>query len=421
MKVTFCAYDTSDNIDGPTAWIKRLLPYLRENGIEVRILFFATEKKNLTAYNYFVNLGFECRIISWYLYYEEKVMAILDDIKNNPPDIFIPHYFAFACGAARWVQQCGIPTIMVLHNDNAFHYALVEEYAAKNTGYDVSAIVAVSKLMTEEVYKRTIRHDNIYFIPCGAPLSQEKVDAPSDKNIGLVYTGRIIQHQKRILDLAHAFCRVAKEIPGTTCNIYGSGLSEKPMKKILNTEGKGLRVNYGGKIESSLVQKYLLQNHIFVLLSDHEGLPIALMEAMGCGLVPVCSNIRSGITELIEDGKNGILVNDREDAFVEAVKILKEDPEKWRSMSVAASEKIATEYSEDICNKKWLNLLNELNEKVTPEKVLTIPSIKEIRGQVTLRKELKEYCQVKPFFLLIPYYKALLLMRILRWKFFIKG
>ena len=405
MRVTICAYDAPNNIDGPTAWMKRLLPYLRNNGVEVRIIYFAANHKDLAAYNHFTKLGFECKVIYWELFYEEKVMAILNDIKNYPPDIFIPNYFPFAFCAAKWIKQSGIPTVMVLHNDNSFHHALIKEYAAKNYEDDVSVIVGVSKLITGIIYELTTRHDNIYCIPCGAPVSQQIANNPSGKEFNLVYAGRIVEPQKRISEVTRAFCRVAKEIPGTNCTIYGSGRAEPEMKKILNTEGKGLSVKYGGKLESGLVQQYLLQNHIFVLLSDFEGIPISLMEAMGCGLVPVCLNIRSGIAELIENGKTGILVDDRQDAFVNAIKTLKNNAAQWQSLSIAAREKIVTEYSEETCNRSWLNLLKKLHAETNQKKSLEIPLMEELKKQIVIRKEFSEYLMLTPPALLIPLYK----------------
>ena len=43
-------------------------------------------------------------------------------------------------------------------------------------------------------------------------------------------------------------------------------------------------------------------------MSDYEGLPVALLEAMGNGLAPVVSRIASGNTELIKNEENGYLV-----------------------------------------------------------------------------------------------------------------
>jgi len=51
---------------------------------------------------------------------------------------------------------------------------------------------------------------------------------------------------------------------------------------------------------SRFVPEFLLNNDVFVLLSDTEGLPLSLIEAMGHGLVPIASDIPSGVAELIQ-------------------------------------------------------------------------------------------------------------------------
>jgi colanic acid/amylovoran biosynthesis glycosyltransferase len=405
MRITICAFDAPNNIDGPTAWMKRVLPFLRNNGVEVRILYFAAHHKELPAYNHFVKEGYACKIIYWEIFQEQKIIDILEDIKNFPPDIFIPNYFPFAFYAARWVIAAGIPTVMILHNDDPFHHALVEEYACKKDGLDVTAVVGVSKLITQMIEERAPHHEGIYCIPYGAPIPANTTKSPAGKDLQLVYAGRIVEPQKRISEVTKAFCRVAQEIPGTSCTIYGSGRAEAAVKTIIQTEGKGLNVTYRGKLENSVVQQHLLQNHIFVLLSDYEGIPISLMEAMGCGLVPVCSNIRSGMTELIENGVNGILVNDRNDSFVAAIKMLKENPGTWEKMSMAAREKITKEYAEEVCNKKWLSLLKSLHANAGTKKPLQMPSSAALQ-HFSSRKEFGEYYNPRPFFLFIPFYYA---------------
>lgn len=63
---------------------------------------------------------------------------------------------------------------------------------------------------------------------------------------------------------------------------------------------------------------------LFVFMSLQEGLPVALMEAMACGLPTVCSDIR-GNTDLIEDDKNGAIVDNNASAVADAIIRLKKD------------------------------------------------------------------------------------------------
>src|SRR5262249_61475589 len=61
----------------------------------------------------------------------------------------------------------------------------------------------------------------------------------------------------------------------------------------------------------------LFRSHTVVLLSDWEGLGLVLVEGMACGVVPIgLRRPHSGAAEVIEDRVTGLLVDDRDDAFV---------------------------------------------------------------------------------------------------------
>lgn len=380
IKVTLCAYDAPNNMDGPTSWMKRLLPNLRSNGVEVRILFIAAHSKPLPAYDYFTAAGFACELIYWELFNEEKITRIIKDLQQYPPDIFIPNYFPEACHAARWAKAAGIPTVCILHNDDEFHLALATEFAPVEGQPALDVIVGVSKMITEMVQTAGIHNSTaVKWIPYGAPLPPAITTLADNQPLKLVYAGRMVEPQKRISELAKAFCRVAAEVPGTECVMYGSGRELQNALDVLEEKGKGLPVTYGGPLETAQVQPHFLQNHIFVLLSDFEGIPISLMEAMGCGLVPVCLNIRSGMTELIVNGETGYLVNDRSDSFVAAIRQLKNDYGLWRRLSAAARQKMSSQYAGDVCNKQWLDLLMSLAKQKKAAGQVQLPPVKELK------------------------------------------
>lgn len=384
--------------------MKRLLPYLRNNGVETRIIFFSAHTKDLPAYQYFINLGFACKLIYWELFNEEKIIKILEDIKTYPPDIFIPNYFPAACYAAKWVKQSGIPTVCILHNDDDLHLKLINVFALGDEANNVSAIIGVSKLLTEMIRNQHPVNVKIECLPYGAPVPKKRSVLNTNDTLKLVYIGRMMETQKRISDVTRAFCRVVEEIPGTECVLYGSGKDLQNVLHILNTEGKGLAVHYGGNLETSEVQAHLMQNHIFVLLSDYEGMPISLMEAMACGLVPVCSNIRSGITELISQNETGFLVNDRSNDVVNTIKKIKSNYDLWQKISEAARKKIVEEYSEEICNKRWLNFLKNLDADKKVIQPFLIPTTAELRS-LYYPPEFKRSSNPIPSAILAPLYK----------------
>ncbi len=78
---------------------------------------------------------------------------------------------------------------------------------------------------------------------------------------------------------------------------------------------------------------------LFVFMSYREGLPVALMEAMSSGLPTVCSPAR-GNTDLIENGKEGIIVSQSPRMLADAILELYRDPEKRQRFGQAAVQKV---------------------------------------------------------------------------------
>jgi glycosyltransferase involved in cell wall biosynthesis len=78
---------------------------------------------------------------------------------------------------------------------------------------------------------------------------------------------------------------------------------------------------------------------VFCLPSRHEGLPVALMEALALGL-PVVATRVGGVAELVTDGVDAVLVPAGEpDALADALVALAQDPARRAAMRRAACER----------------------------------------------------------------------------------
>jgi glycosyltransferase involved in cell wall biosynthesis len=358
-KVTFCIYDKPDSVGGPVTWVQRLLPALRDHGIEARCLFLLHWGDTGPALSALRSQGFDCQAVLAHERTEDRVRWILDRLRENPPDVFVPNLVVAGYFAARWAHEAGIPTVGVLHSDDDFYRGLQSEFVFAAEAFRVSAVVCVSRELEREVLARRPLATLVRRIPYGVPVPPTKVER-TPQTLRIAFVGRLAEEQKRISDVTRALCKSVREVPGTEAVIYGDGPDRAAVERILATEGAGLEVRLEGRIASEEVQQRLLAFDVIVLLSDYEGLPIALMEAMACGCVPVCLRVRSGIPELVEDGVTGLLVGDRGEDFVRAIRRLRDDPDLWQRLSDAARASIAAAFTDTQSAAQWAKLLQHL-------------------------------------------------------------
>ncbi|MCT4554972.1 MAG: glycosyltransferase family 4 protein [Pelagimonas sp.] len=88
-----------------------------------------------------------------------------------------------------------------------------------------------------------------------------------------------------------------------------------------------------GAIDAGAVREKLKEAHVFVLASWHEPLGVAYMEAMSMG-VPTIGTDAGGVRELIQDGRNGILVEPKNPSqLARSIRSLSQDPEALLRLS----------------------------------------------------------------------------------------
>jgi glycosyltransferase involved in cell wall biosynthesis len=131
----------------------------------------------------------------------------------------------------------------------------------------------------------------------------------------------------------------AQDLPGTVA-IVGNGSLERAIDdevRALGLERRVLRLPFDGSVE-----RYLRAFDLFVLPSRWESLPIAVLEAMACGL-PVVATSVGGTAEAVRDGATGRLVPPGDiDALAVAVRDLMNDA---GTMGEAGARVAAEEFS----------------------------------------------------------------------------
>jgi glycosyltransferase involved in cell wall biosynthesis len=122
-------------------------------------------------------------------------------------------------------------------------------------------------------------------------------------------------------------------------HVVGEGPARGRLEEELRRLGVGGRVKFWGWLAPDEVHRRLSELDVFLLMSDYEGLSVALLEAMGHALAPVVSAIRSGTGDVVRDGRSGFLVPVGEtDAFADRIERLARDPRLLASVRRAAWE-----------------------------------------------------------------------------------
>ena len=138
----------------------------------------------------------------------------------------------------------------------------------------------------------------------------------------IIFIGNI----KKVKNLEN-LCKAFKGLNGFCLDIIGNGPGTKILKDMVRE--LDLKVNFLGTFPNDKIPEILNQYEIFILPSSYEGNPKALLEAMGCGIACIGSDIQ-GINSIIKHKENGYLCGTSVIEIRKAIETLGGD-EKLRS------------------------------------------------------------------------------------------
>jgi glycosyltransferase involved in cell wall biosynthesis len=162
-----------------------------------------------------------------------------------------------------------------------------------------NSTAAMRRLRLEGIRSRRIRH-----IPNGIDLDSFYPGAPTASLRRLVTVARL-RPEKGHDTLIDAAAAITRAVPGVTLTIVGEGPMREQLTARVASRGLEDRVLFAGHTDD--VAATLRGHDVFVLPSRSEAFPNSVIEAMATGLPVVASDI-GGIPELIEHGRNGLLV-----------------------------------------------------------------------------------------------------------------
>lgn len=253
----------------------------------------------------------------------------------------------------------------------ATHHGVIEGFPAWierlhtwliNAGV-ASVLVSVSGKTLEQAIRAGTRPELNRVIPNGIPSvvvdQRDRTEVRDELGIRgggviLLSVGRLV-FQKGHEFLVHAMPSVLTRFPQALAIICGEGSLRTELEQQIRDLGLGGAVRLLGNRTD--IFRLLASADLFVLPSRWEGLPIALLEAMGAGL-PVVATRVEGVDEVVEDRQQGLLVPPEDpDALAAALLELIADPALRRRMGEDARDRIQSLYTLDIMCEQYLQLM----------------------------------------------------------------
>lgn len=183
-----------------------------------------------------------------------------------------------------------------------------------------------------------------------------------DRRSVIVTAGRLNKQKNQAL-LIRAFAKVSELFDDYDLEIYGTGALEVSLKDLVSALNIAHRVHFKGYVED--VGAQIRDASIFVLSSDFEGMPNALMEAMALGLPCISTDCDGGGAKfLIQNNINGLLVQkNNEEELANAIITLLEDTEKANRLGTEAYKIVETLSPKRIYGMWYENISNLVNHK----------------------------------------------------------
>ena len=235
-----------------------------------------------------------------------------------------------------------LPVVTTLHGTDITvvgqdpSYTRVTKYALRKSDA-VTSVSAYLKARTEEMFDLD---NGMTVIPNF--VDTERFQPTRDRNIRRCFAKsgeHVLMHVsnfrpvKRAVLAIEAFAQVVAAMPATLVMV-GDGPDRGACEARANALGLRDRIRFLGA--QTDVENLLPTADVFLLPSEYESFGLAALEAMACGVVPITTRA-GGLPEVIENGVNGVLVNeaDIDQMGAVAVRLMQDEP-RMQSMRAAA-------------------------------------------------------------------------------------
>jgi glycosyltransferase involved in cell wall biosynthesis len=351
------------SLSGDSVLSAMLVQGLRKHGADARVLL-TEENSDLAADRCSVlphpaGVPFDLLPIAQDASWGTRWGALVRYLEDRAPCVYIPSADLRNSNVSPHLSE-KVAIVGTVRSGDPRYYDQVERL-----GHFWNAIVSPSREISSHLEKlRPELASRMVRISPGVDLAGDPLSRIVPENPGplrIVFHGYLAHHRKRVLELPSIIeCLLARDV-SVELTIIGDG----PDRDRLITASRALiekgALRWLGILPHEQVMGELQRHDVCLLTSGLEGLPLAVIEAMGSGCVPVVSDT-ADLSELVQDDVNGfrVPVGDLE-GFCRTLEMLHREPGRRSRLSRAARQTIIERgfRSEDML-ESWVALFERV-------------------------------------------------------------
>lgn len=241
-----------------------------------------------------------------------------------------------------------------LHHDHKFDGNLIKDF--QNNYSNIDYFVLLTELLRDEVEEMLKGHNDKTKCLCIPNFLEEEEIKNVHKEKQVVAVGRLhsVKGFDRLIDI---WAIASKECPEWKLKIIGGGEEEASIKGKINELDLNNSVELTGMLNHEETMKEMSKSGVFAITSHSEGFPFVLIEALMCSTPIVAFDVRVGPRAIIEDGKDGYLIPDKElEQYANQLIKLIKDENLRNELSKNAKVK-SKEFMKDKILEKWIEIL----------------------------------------------------------------
>lgn len=234
------------------------------------------------------------------------------------------------------------------HNNNKKYIKSIVNSCRKS-----DYLVNVSNELSE-FYKKYLGKKSIYIQNC-LDYVPSKISKLDSKNI--ISIGRLSK-EKGFDDLLKLFKKISLKYPDWKLNIVGDGMEKNKLLSLAKELKLGDKVVFHGYQNKDYINELFQDSSIYVMTSHTESFGLVLIEAMSYGVPCISYTSAQGANEIITDGVDGFLVDNRDETdMINKISMIIDD-EKLRKKLGKNGKQKSKNFTGDVVLEKWSKIIN---------------------------------------------------------------